>query len=212
MQHLKLEELARLVEEEASPEETEHLASCELCRQELTALQRQTEVLLTLPPLPVPDGGWDALERRLHEEGLIREAPYGAPGRWWHSPALRAAAALLLFATGGAAGWTARTGYADTASAPTALFDLSVEPEAALRTSEAAYLAALTRYAEAIGATDTHDPLSQLAALEGIVLTTRAALEDAPADPIINGYHLAALGQREALLKRIAAAPGAEWF
>ena len=57
------------------------------------------------------------------------------------------------------------------------------------------------------------DPLNQLAALEGIVLTTRAALEEAPADPVINGYHLSALGQRDAILRQIDARADEEpWF
>jgi hypothetical protein len=72
-----------------------------------------------------------------------------------------------------------------------------------LRGAEAGYLTALTQYAEFSGVGRTADPVNRLAALEGIVLTTRAALRDAPADPVINGYHLAAVGQRDALLKQI---------
>jgi hypothetical protein len=49
--------------------------------------------------------------------------------------------------------------------------------------------------------------VSRLAALEGIVLTTRAALDDAPADPVINGYHLTALEQRDAILRQIQEVP-----
>ena len=49
--------------------------------------------------------------------------------------------------------------------------------------------------------------MSRLAALEGIVLTTRAALNEAPADPVINGYHLTALEQRDALLRELQEAP-----
>ena len=45
--------------------------------------------------------------------------------------------------------------------------------------------------------------MSRLAALEGIVLMTGAALSEAPADPVINGYHLTALEQRDALLRQI---------
>ena len=53
------------------------------------------------------------------------------------------------------------------------------------------------------GLDDGLDPLNRLAVLEGIVLTTGAALREAPADPVINNYHLTALGQREALIRQI---------
>jgi hypothetical protein len=79
----------------------------------------------------------------------------------------------------------------------------AAEAEAQLRGAEASYLAALTQYAEFTGAAGAVDPVNRLAALEGIVLTTRAALKDSPADPVINGYHLAAVGQRDALLRQI---------
>jgi hypothetical protein len=51
---------------------------------------------------------------------------------------------------------------------------------------------------------------STMAALESIVLTTRAALNRAPADPVINGYHLTAVAEREAMLRRLAAATADE--
>jgi hypothetical protein len=48
------------------------------------------------------------------------------------------------------------------------------------------------------------DPVARQAALESILLTTNAALREAPADPVINGYHLTALAERDAVLKAIA--------
>ena len=78
---------------------------------------------------------------------------------------------------------------------------------AAVRQAEAAYLAELGRYAELVGGHDeVFDPVARLAALESIVLTTRVALERAPADPVINGYHLSAVAQRDAILRRLAPA------
>jgi hypothetical protein len=86
------------------------------------------------------------------------------------------------------------------------------EAERALVATEAEYVAALSRYAELTGTDVTDDPLNRLAALEGIVLTTRAALREAPADPVINGYHLTALTQREAMLRQISSTSGEGWF
>ncbi|HEX6065958.1 MAG TPA: hypothetical protein VFZ04_17115, partial [Longimicrobiales bacterium] len=64
------------------------------------------------------------------------------------------------------------------------------EAAARLRSAETDYLTALTRYTELAGRSEQGDPLARLAALESIVATTRAALERAPADQVINGYHL----------------------
>ncbi len=80
----------------------------------------------------------------------------------------------------------------------------------ALRDAEDKYFSALSKYSEKAG-TVTNDPTARLAALEGIVLTTRAALAQAPTDPVINGYHLTALAQRDAMLKQIRATPATSW-
>ncbi len=85
------------------------------------------------------------------------------------------------------------------------------EAAALLRTAESAYLAALGRYADLSGGGEEIDPLARLAALESIVATTRAALGNAPADPVINGYHLTAVAQRDALLRQVSAS-GQTWY
>jgi hypothetical protein len=85
------------------------------------------------------------------------------------------------------------------------------EAASRLRTAESGYLAALERYAELSGRIEEGDPLARLAALESIVATTRAALGRAPADPVINGYHLTAVAQRDALLRQVSAS-GQTWY
>lgn len=81
-----------------------------------------------------------------------------------------------------------------------------------LRQTEELYLAALTRYAELATQAEPGDPVSRLAAMQSIVMTTQAALTQAPADPVINGYHLTALAQRDATLRQVAAASGDRWY
>jgi hypothetical protein len=81
-----------------------------------------------------------------------------------------------------------------------------------LRQTEELYLNALTRYAELATQAEAGDPVSRLAALQSIVMTTQAALSQAPADPVINGYHLTALAQRDATLRQVAAASGDRWY
>jgi hypothetical protein len=210
MQHLSPEDLARLVEEEGLPAESLHLEVCGDCRAELEAMKRQTRALGGLPALSAPPALWGELEERLSAEGLLAGTP-APPRRVRSSPALRIAAALALFlggAVAGAAAWEARDGSAALAVERAASPEEAAE---ALREAEDEYLAALARYSELTGAAEAADPVNRLAALEGIVLTARAALQEAPADPVLNGYLLTALGQREAILRRISDT-GQEWF
>ena len=44
---------------------------------------------------------------------------------------------------------------------------------------------------------------SRLAALDQMISTTREAMREAPHDPVINGYYLTTVGQREATLKQL---------
>jgi len=216
MSHLTVEAIARLVDELPEPAEAAHLEGCPDCRAELEALKEQRAALSALPPLDPPAGIWPALEARLAEEGLLRPARPAA--RPWRAPALlRAAAALAIFVLGGLTGAALRGERGAlpwSASGPGAAAGARDAHEAArmLREAEAAYLAALARYAELTGAAEVPDPVARLAALESIVLTTAAALDQAPADPVINGYHLAALAQRDALLRQAAQTAQEPWF
>jgi hypothetical protein len=200
MQHLNGEELARLVDEEPTGEEAGHLESCALCRGELESIRDTTLALGELPDVEGTASGWELLEAKLAEEGLLRSHRSSAL-----SFLPRIAAALLLFAAGGVTGALARGGESAGVAAEAPPATTAVEASAQLRAAELRYRMALSRYAELSGADATTDPVNRLAALEGIVLTTRAALKDSPADPVINGYHLAALGQRDALLRQISA-------
>jgi hypothetical protein len=44
-----------------------------------------------------------------------------------------------------------------------------------------------------------------LATLDEVGATVRQALTESPADPVINGYYLTTLGQREATLRQLNA-------
>lgn len=211
MSHLTTEELARLIDEPPDPLDAKHLDQCATCAAELATLREQRDTLASLGPIAPPAGAWEAIERRLFTEGLL-----GAPrrsGGW-----LQAAAAVALLLAGGALGalLQARGGTpAAMDEATTAAATTSPEAAAeALEIAESRYLAALARYNELVQeSTDPElDPYTRLAALEGIVLTTRAALNEAPADPVINGYHLTALAQRDATLRHLASNTGQTLF
>lgn len=273
MQHLTLEALARLVDEPPLADEAAHVSSCLVCRRELDELRAQTAALGALvDPEPAP-GAWDALETALRAEGLILDVPRARVVPPWRRPALlRAAAAVAIFAVGGAVGMALRAnggtrvattepalGPAMTARPPVGAGDgrlastaspmetgeegplvveavpaaasgvrlastgtpartrrLAADPvvrqaQAELEGAEAAYVAALQRYAAIADPQSGADPATRLAALERMVTTTRAALEGAPDDPVINGYHLAALRERDALRRQLASADK-DWF
>jgi hypothetical protein len=44
---------------------------------------------------------------------------------------------------------------------------------------------------------------SRLAALDRVISASREAMREAPHDPVINGYYLTTIGQREATLRQL---------
>lgn len=224
MSHLTLEALARLLDEPPTEGERAHLGACDACRSELEELRGQTDALAALPDMvPAPDQ-WPEVRERLLEERLVGRSGH----RRFVGPA-RAAAAVVLFLGGGALGWAvrgqtggqaaaetlagtdaptadgtmARGGGALASDAGAALAD---DDQPGLRRVEAAeelFFTALDQYMAAMG-TSPSDPTTRLATLDNIVLTTAAALNEAPGDPVINSFHLTALAQRNAMLREIA--------
>jgi hypothetical protein len=92
---------------------------------------------------------------------------------------------------------------------------LTPEAKAAAREldeAEAAYVAALRKYAEIADPASGADPETRLSALQTLVETTGRALERAPGDPVLNGYHLAVLDERDALRRQIDRASKSAWY
>jgi hypothetical protein len=85
------------------------------------------------------------------------------------------------------------------------------QAERELAAAEGAYVAALQRYASIADPASGADPVTRMAALERMISTTREALERTPGDPVINGYHLAAVRERDALGRQLAVADK-DWF
>lgn len=213
MSHLTLEELARFVDEAPDRAAAGHLTACEACAAELAALRQQRDALRDLPALvPAPDH-WPALRERLAREGLVRTR------RRLPAGVVRAAAAAALFLAGGALGYGVRgpLGQAGPGSPSTvaggAAADAAADREPTRAVAEAGeqFMAALDSYMAASGAAPA-DPATRLAALDNIVLTTAAALAEAPADPVINSYHMSAMAQRDAVLRQLAVGAGLPVF
>lgn len=235
MGHLNPETLARLVDEPPDDVERSHLRSCARCASELRALREQTEALSDLPEIRPPRDGWKELESRLRAEGLIareRTAP-GKPRRASRrvrrarSGGLRAAAALLVFLAGTAAGAVARgslgpggeaTGPAIESRTRAAEAGSVEEAAEALRAAQEEYVSAVVRYRQLVERADDQqapadDPASRFAALETLVAASRAAVREAPADPFVNGVLAGTMAERQAVLQRlVGSAEDDEWF
>jgi hypothetical protein len=263
MSHLNLETIARLDDDEPTTTEGAHLETCAQCRTELAAMTEDVHALSMLPDMAAVPDEWDALERRLADEGLIRSGPHYADRRGMRIMQIAAAAVLVLGGT--IAGRLTAPATVQIAAASPATPAGNVEPastssvdgtppttfavesltappltempvtrspvtlaanagyggaqpasmdEAAqvLREMESRYLDALTAYAELALDAETGDPVARLAALQSIILTTQAALNETPTDPVINGYHLTALAQRDATLRQVATASSERWY
>lgn len=232
MGHLTTEQLARLVNEEPTSIEWEHLGSCRLCQAELQALREQTEAMGALPDLRPPAGDWEALEGRLMSEGLIRSSGLALrTSRFQSSGWLQAAAAVVLFLGGTALG--SRTMAADSGNDATEVgvpAGLDLVPQAAqiqpasnleeaaeyVRRTELQYIYAMAQWRQLTEAEGdplyVGDPAARLAALQGIVAAGQAAVQKAPADPFMNGVLVSALAEREAILRNASLTPGAEVF
>jgi hypothetical protein len=228
MEHLTTETLARLVDEQASAEEATHVAECAACAAELEALKDQTAALGGLADLRPPRGAWETLEAHLVSEGLVRSATRletigNTPG--W----MKIAAAIVLFVGGTGTGLALARGPAapllgSSSRSPASPFaqasDASSVDEAAevVRMAERQYMDALIRYRQMLDAESGDeaigDPEARYAALEYLVAATQAAMQQAPADPFLNGLLASTLAERQAARQEWAksASQGLDWY
>ena len=220
MSHLTFESLARLVDESPTTAEQTHLDTCGRCRGALEEMRAQTTALGALPTIAPPADAWQKIASRLDADRVMPQRH-----RWPVGIAVRAAAAVVVFALGTATGvaFARRSdspplGSTESQSIGTAVAPASVPPNpdvalVRLRIAELVYTSALLDYAAITSPQPPRDAVARLATLETIVLTTRTALERAPADPLINSYHLAALAERETLLGQLRRPPeNKQWY
>jgi hypothetical protein len=221
MSHLPTERLAALADEPPTAAELAHLSSCADCARERAAYRSLVKLAASAASsIGAPLTSWDALRSKLLDDGAIGGEPVvvrsrRAAGRVW----LQAAAAVLLVAGGVVAGRVSAGASPasitpDRSVAAAALpadstphFRSIDEARAAQAQSQllyqtaTAYLAqsdTTTRSAESPAAIRT-----RLAALDRTRQVLDEALDEAPYDPVINGYYLTTLGQREATLRQL---------
>ena len=228
MLHLRIERLAELGDEVPTAEEATHLASCDVCAHERDAyLSLVAMALEERDAFGLPLTRWDAIAAELSapEVAANTRGPSAPRSQRW---LLQIAAGLLLvvggamlgrLSTGARALPAARATAAATVTAASPL-PLNVEPasdsavftsideaRAAQQRSEVLYqqAAAFLARVDTTGA-GNGSPVayrSRLAALDQVITTTREAMREAPHDPVINGYYLTTLGQREATLRQL---------
>lgn len=224
MSHLSAERLAALADagEPTTAPEAEHLATCRTCARERAAYRTLvTGARAERAVIGVPLTQWEAIA-----EGLRAADPIVVrhDARRRLSRIVQVAAGILLLAGGVAAGrMSAVTG--PLAVRPAAASDGALPAGGAASlaaagtefASVAAAQAALARYesgyqqaAAYLAENDTaawldapDDYRTRLVALERAGRTMREAIEDAPYDPVLTGYYLATLGQREATLRQL---------
>ena len=225
MLHLSTERLAALADERPTTAESAHLAACAACARERAAYW----TLLAMAgaeraAFGLPLTRWDAIASALDAGSGVDMAPRRTlriASRW----PLRAAAGLLLLA-GGAMLGRASVGVGplpDTPSVAVSTSEASAnvgatlvaesafssieDARAAQRRSEQLYRQAVAYLAQYDStAVDDGSPVaykSRLAALDRVISATGEAMREAPHDPVINGYYLTTLGQREATIRQL---------
>ena len=233
MSHLPSERLAALVDDSPTATEHAHLAACAECAEELNAHRELVAIAkLERASIGLPLTRWESLSVALRDEGLLTTpAARSATARSDRGGnAWRQAAAALLLTTGGiavgryTAGATlrpngssvpvAQTGQTTPAAQTTATASLASTTFHSMAEARQASKDAEMLYQNAAAYLAGHDSVSRgtespsamrtrLAALDRVSHTIRQALDDAPYDPVINGYYLTTLGQRQATLQQL---------
>jgi hypothetical protein len=226
--HLTLEELARLVDEDPTPEEARHLDGCAECRVELTWMERQRGELALLPVLRPPPDSWNELEERLASEGLL-SARRGSSGGWVGRPVFQMAASLVLLLVGVGVGMSL-PGPASNPGSEFASGQLTGVEAEALSLDEARewveitedwHRLALMQYRDqlaSLGPAPTGDagagpdPETRHAAIEALMEAGQAALRQAPTDPFLNGLLLNVQVEREASREGMVHPARSQWY
>jgi hypothetical protein len=219
MSHLPIERLAALADEPPSTTEALHLASCAECARERATFRSLADLAGSESArIGQPLTTWESIKPVLVADGVIdtgRGLPFRA--QRMRRPWLQAAAAVLLVAggmmagrfTGGLPVLPMKEGQAAIAynadSTPTfrSVDDAKVAQAQAqsIYQTATAFLAAQDTSANPVDSPSAMR--ARLAALDRARDVMGEALNNAPYDPVINGYYLTTLGQREATIRQL---------
>jgi hypothetical protein len=221
MSHLPTERLAALVDEPPTAAELAHLSACAACARERATHASLVEMAaVSAAHIGAPLTSWESLRPILIADGVIdRGRGLAFRAHAVRRPWLQAAAAVLLVSGGMMAGRrsagvsvlplrteaSAASVAAKPDSAPA--FGSVDDARAAQARSQVMYQTATAFLAQNDTVGHVIDSPSamrtRLAALDRARDVMGAALDDAPYDPVINGYYLTTLGQREATIRQL---------
>ena len=218
MSHLPIERLAALVDEPPSQTEAAHLAACAECTRERATFRSLADLANgESARIGQPLTTWESIKPVLVAAGVI-DTGRGLPFRAQRvrRPWLQAAAAVLLVAGGLMAGrYSAGSSVFPSEVLPQRTASIDSMPSfQSIDEARTAQVQAQSIYETAtafLAAQDTSaNPIdspsamrTRLAALDRARDVMGEALNDAPYDPVINGYYLNTLGQREATLRQL---------
>jgi hypothetical protein len=216
MLHLSTERLAALADEPPTAAELAHLTGCADCTRERAAHRAVHELAASSArSIGTPLTTWESLRPALVADGVIDSgrgfSTRARPRSGW----LQAAAAAVLVAGGAVGGRmsvrpsgtgvSSSLGLAQIDSAPR--FRTLDEARSAQTQSQVLYqnaTAYLAQHDTAGHVIETPAALrTRLAAFDRTQQVLNQALNEAPYDPVINGYYLSMVGQRDATLRMI---------
>jgi hypothetical protein len=223
MSHLSTDRLAALADEPPTATELAHLSACAECARERAAFRALAEVAAAESArIGSPLTSWETLRPALVADRIIDDGSaniLASRTRRVSRPWLQAAAAVLLVLGGAMAGRysTGASPLPIVESNPVATASVPADSVPQFRSIDDARVAQLqsqalyqmaTAYLAAqdtsIRAVDSPAAIrTRLAALDRATQAIGQALNDAPYDPVINGYYLSTLGQREATLRQL---------
>jgi hypothetical protein len=219
MLHLTSERLAALVDESPTPAELVHLTGCVECTRE-RAMFRNLASLASSEAnrIGTPLTNWESIAPVLAADGVIDNGRgLQLRARTVRRPWLQAAAAVLLVAGGMMAGRATTGATVLPVLASNNRTNPNIDTTGRFKNvSDAAQIQAQSQalYETATAYLAQHDTSSRsvdspssiqtrLAAIEQTQDVMNEALKKAPYDPVINGYYLNTLGQREATLRQL---------
>jgi len=219
--HLPTDRLAALSDESPTATELAHLATCADCARERAVYQNLLEIASAESArLGAPLTTWERLAPALVADGVIesgRPLPMIVRKHHFRGHWLQAAAAVVLLAGGMVAGrltagatvlpLRASTKRAASVADSVPRFTSIEEARAAQTQSQLTFQTATAFLAQQDTTNgDSETPATirtRLATLDRVREVVGKALNEAPYDPVINGYYLTTVGQREATLRQL---------
>jgi len=223
MLHLSPERLAALADEPPTPAELAHLTGCADCTRERAAHRALHQLAAAgARSIGTPLTTWESLRPALVADGVIDSgrgfSTRARPRRFgW----FQAAAAAVLVAGGAVGGrMSVRLSGPGVSGSGVGLAQIDSAPRfRTLDEARSAQTQSQVLYQNATAYLAQHDTAghviespaamrTRLAALDRTQQVLNQALNEAPYDPVINGYYLSMVGQRDATLRMInTAAP-----